>query len=58
MTSLSNLNIARQHTSNKKNQGMLEWHDVDEAANEAWTLMNKDYPGNGKARHNPPINNR
>ncbi|KAJ8448950.1 hypothetical protein Cgig2_030806 [Carnegiea gigantea] len=56
MTFLSNVNIARQHTSNK-NKGMGESHDI-EAANEVWTLMNKDYPGNGKAHHNPPINNR
>ena len=30
------------------------------AENEAWPLMNEDYPGKGKgkANHNPPINNR
>ncbi|XP_021855322.1 uncharacterized protein [Spinacia oleracea] len=29
-----------------------------EAANEEWTFMNRDYPGNGGGRHKPPTNNR
>ncbi|XP_021730681.1 uncharacterized protein LOC110697596 [Chenopodium quinoa] len=36
----------------------LKSHEL-EAANEKWTtLMNRDYPGNGGGRRNPPTNNR
>ncbi|KAK9684443.1 hypothetical protein RND81_10G210500 [Saponaria officinalis] len=49
----------------EKTSGYLEKDSIQKlesqeakAKNEVWTLlMNKDYPGNGKAHHNPPINN-
>lgn len=59
---MKNLSNSRKQKGNRRriskdNFQKLESKDL-EAANEVWTFMNRDYPGNGGVRHNPPTNNR